>query len=111
MFIFYVIVFIFLFLIIFLQAVEVAELNDRLHLKNTYYNLAKYSESIGEIKSAIKRYSIINFNVSLVIIYACSYEQSGTHRFEVVRMLINDPEDLSEYNLRAQDKYVHLNED
>uniref|UniRef100_A0A1X7VEQ4 Uncharacterized protein n=1 Tax=Amphimedon queenslandica TaxID=400682 RepID=A0A1X7VEQ4_AMPQE len=71
------------------KAVEVAELNDRLHLKNTYYNLAKHSESVGEIKSAIK-----------------SYEQSGTHRFEVVRMLINDPEDLSEYNLRAQDKEV-----
>ena len=35
-----------------------AEVNDRLHLKNTYYNLGKYSESIGEIKSAIKRYQL-----------------------------------------------------
>lgn len=37
------------------QAVEVAELHDRMHLKTTYYNLAKSSEALGEVQAAINR--------------------------------------------------------
>ena len=32
-----------------------AELYDRVHLKTTYYNLAKNSEAVGEIQVAINR--------------------------------------------------------
>ena len=35
------------------QAVEVAELNDRMHLKTTYYNYGKHAEGIGELTAAI----------------------------------------------------------
>ena len=35
------------------QAVEVAELQDRIHLRTTYYNYAKHLESTGNISAAI----------------------------------------------------------
>ena len=33
-----------------------------------------------------------------------SYERAETHQFEVVRMLLNDPDELEEYVLSSQDK-------
>lgn len=35
------------------QAIEVAELQDRIHLRTTYYNYAKHLESTGNIAAAI----------------------------------------------------------
>jgi intraflagellar transport protein 140 len=64
-------------------------MNDRIHLKNTYYNQAKYYENVGQFKAAIQ-----------------NYELSGTHQFEVVRMLMDDPDELLEYSIRSQDKVV-----
>lgn len=39
--------------VFFNQAVEVAELQDRIHLRTTYYNYAKHLESTGNISAAI----------------------------------------------------------
>ena len=45
------------------QALEVAESQDRINLRTTYYNYAKHLESLGEVSSAI-----------------AAYEKSETHR-------------------------------
>lgn len=36
------------------QALETAESRDRIHLRTTYYNYAKYLESMGEKTQALK---------------------------------------------------------
>ena len=38
------------------------------------------------------------------VLFYYSYEQADTHQFEVVRMLLNDPDELEEYVLTSQDK-------
>jgi len=38
-----------------LQAMEVAESRDRMHLKTTYYAYAKHAEALGEYPTAISR--------------------------------------------------------
>ena len=45
-----------------------------------------------------------NIVLTVLLFFYCSYEQSGTHKFEVVRMLINEPDELLEYTVRSQDK-------
>ena len=35
-----------------------------------------------------------------------SYEQSETHSSEVMRMLMDDPDELEEYVMNSKDKYV-----
>lgn len=37
------------------DAFEIAEKYDRINLKNTYYNYAKYLESVGAIEAAIEK--------------------------------------------------------
>ena len=69
------------------DAIEVARLHDRVHLRTTQYNHAKYLEVSGKIKDAIT-----------------AYESSDTHRFEVPRMLGDDPESLEEYIKTSQSK-------
>ncbi|KAM7433446.1 hypothetical protein ABFA07_016329 [Porites harrisoni] len=69
------------------KAVEVAELQDRIHLRTTYYNYAKHLESTGNISAAI-----VNF------------EKADTHRFEVPRMLLEEPQQLEAYILKTKDK-------
>lgn len=69
------------------KAIEVAELQDRIHLRTTYYNYAKHLESTGNISAAI-----VNF------------EKADTHRFEVPRMLLEEPQQLEAYILKAKDK-------
>ena len=69
------------------KALEVAESGDRIHLRSTNYNYAKYLESIGAISSAIQ-----------------NYELSGTHRFEVPRLLFEDWNLLESYVQKSQDK-------
>eukprot|EP00079_Xenopus_tropicalis_P029812 XP_012825483.1 PREDICTED: intraflagellar transport protein 140 homolog isoform X1 [Xenopus tropicalis] len=69
------------------KAIETAENHDRIHLRSTYYNYAKHLEAIGE------------HNESLLL-----YEKSDTHRFEVPRMLLDDPQALEEYINKNKDK-------
>ncbi|XP_008144599.2 intraflagellar transport protein 140 homolog [Eptesicus fuscus] len=69
------------------KAIEVAEHQDRVHLRTTYYNYAKHLEA--------------NADCSLALSY---YEKSDTHRFEVPRMLSEDLQSLELYINKMKDK-------
>lgn len=69
------------------KAIEVAEHQDRVHLRTTYYNYAKHLESSADC--------------SLALSY---YEKSDTHRFEVPRMLSEDLHSLELYINKMKDK-------
>ncbi|XP_075422551.1 intraflagellar transport protein 140 homolog isoform X2 [Ascaphus truei] len=69
------------------KAIETAESHDRVHLRTTYYNYAKHLEATGDR------------NVSLTY-----YEKSDTHRFEIPRMLLDDPQALEIYINKMKDK-------
>ncbi|XP_068161175.1 intraflagellar transport protein 140 homolog isoform X2 [Antennarius striatus] len=71
------------------QALDTAEKNDRIHLRTTYYNYAKYLESTG--------------NKSHALTY---YEKSDTHRVEVPRMLQDDTSSLEIYVSKMKDKNI-----
>ncbi|KAM9837971.1 intraflagellar transport protein 140 homolog [Aulostomus maculatus] len=73
-----------------LQALETAENQDRIHLRTTYYNYAKYLESMGDKSAAL--------------IY---YEKSGSHRVEVPRMLQDDIPSLEIYVNKMKDKNIY----
>uniref|UniRef100_A0A8C5EMS2 Intraflagellar transport 140 homolog (Chlamydomonas) n=1 Tax=Gouania willdenowi TaxID=441366 RepID=A0A8C5EMS2_GOUWI len=72
------------------QALTVAEDKDRIHLRTTYYNYAKYLESMGD--------------KSLALAY---FEKSETHRVEVPRMLQDDPLSLEIYVNKMKDKNIY----
>ena len=38
------------------KALDVCENNDRIHLRNTYYNYAKHLEAMGDLPSAVPMY-------------------------------------------------------
>ena len=44
------------------------------------------------------------FSIYLDVLYYFSYEKSDTHRFEVPRMLFDEPEALEQYILKHKDK-------
>ncbi|XP_039102700.1 intraflagellar transport protein 140 homolog [Hyaena hyaena] len=69
------------------KAVEVAELRDRIHLRTTYYNYARHLEAGADRGLALSH-----------------YEKSDTHRFEVPRMLSEDPQSLELYVNKMKDK-------
>ncbi|KAK3579473.1 hypothetical protein CHS0354_028282 [Potamilus streckersoni] len=69
------------------KARETAEMYDRIHLRATYYNYAKHMEAKGDFNEAIP-----------------NYEKSDTHRFEVPRMLFDEPETLEQYINKHKDK-------
>mmetsp|Transcript_17764 Transcript_17764/g.41776 ORF Transcript_17764/g.41776 Transcript_17764/m.41776 type:complete len:1379 (+) Transcript_17764:96-4232(+) len=70
------------------KAVEVAEKKDRMHLRATHYNEARYHESVGDVNAAMK-----------------SYEAAGAHRTEVPRLLV-------EHRLIDQlEQYVNTRDD
>ncbi|KAM5198317.1 intraflagellar transport protein 140 homolog isoform 1-T4 [Hipposideros larvatus] len=69
------------------KAIEVAELQNRVHLRTTYYNYAKHLETSSDC--------------SLALSY---YEKSDTHRFEVPRMLSEDLQSLELYINKTKDK-------
>ncbi|OWF41021.1 intraflagellar transport protein 140 homolog [Mizuhopecten yessoensis] len=73
-----------------IKALETAEMYDRIHLRATYYNHAKHLEVKGDYSDAIP-----------------NYEKSDTHRFEVPRMLFDEPEALEQYISRHKDKALH----
>ncbi|KAL3995510.1 hypothetical protein ACH3XW_26090 [Acanthocheilonema viteae] len=71
------------------EAFKIAEKYDRIHLRNTYYNYANYLESLNSIDNAIE-----------------NYEKSGTHRFEVPRMLFDHPKILEAYVKKTKDSGI-----
>ena len=74
------------------KALEVAENGDRIHLRSSFYNFAKHLESKNDIPGAIQ-----------------NYERSGTHRFEVPRLLFEDWNVLETYvQVRESYQEIHL---
>ncbi|XP_068610701.1 intraflagellar transport protein 140 homolog [Brachionichthys hirsutus] len=72
-----------------LQALDTAQKHDRIHLRTTYYNYAKYLESMGDKTRALTY-----------------YEKSDTHRVEVPRMLQDDTSSLEIYVENMKDKNI-----
>lgn len=70
----------------FEEAEKIAETKDRIHLKNTFHEWARSLEMDGEYKEA-----------------AVKYEKANTHRYDVPRMLIDQPELLDGYMSKATD--------
>ena len=66
---------------------EEAERNDRMHLRTTYFNHARYAEAEEEFQTAIT-----------------SYAKSGTHHTQVPRMLFDDPVELENYVMKSNDR-------
>lgn len=70
------------------KAIAIATSKDRIHLKNSYYQLAKHLESIGDISGAIS-----------------NYEKADVSRTEVPRMLfsLGRVDDLEDYIHKSDD--------
>lgn len=62
------------------KALDLAQKHDRIHLKTTFYNYAKYLEEQKRYSEAIE-----------------NFVKSGTHAFEVPRMLFDQPEELEKF--------------
>ena len=71
------------------KALDVCENNDRIHLRNTYYNYAKHLEAMGDLPSAVPM-----------------YERSETYKFEVPRMLFDDMVMLESYVMKSEDPAI-----
>uniref|UniRef100_A0AAV2LG90 Intraflagellar transport protein 140 n=1 Tax=Knipowitschia caucasica TaxID=637954 RepID=A0AAV2LG90_KNICA len=72
------------------KALDLAETQDRIHLRTTYYNYAKYLESVGNKSQAIT-----------------FFEKSDSHRVEVPRMLQDDTALLEVYVNKMRDKNIY----
>lgn len=74
------------------KAIEVSDKHDRINLKNTYYNNAKFYEAQSKYDTAIE-----------------FYEKSNTHLKEVPRMLLeaNKVNELSEYIENKKEKPLY----
>ena len=55
------------------QAIEVAELQDRIHLRTTYYNYAKHLEATGNIPAAIVKL-VNNFSLSSTLCHGFHFQ-------------------------------------
>jgi len=64
-------------------ALDVAETKDRIHLRNTYYNVGHILESKGDVAGA-----------------AAMYCKSETHGLTIPKMLLNDPVTLENYIIK-----------
>nr|CAB3255295.1 intraflagellar transport protein 140 homolog [Phallusia mammillata] len=69
------------------KALDTAEQHDRINLRSTYYKYAKHLETSGDITGAIP-----------------NFEKSGTHYFEVPRMLFDESEMLEGYIMKTKDR-------
>lgn len=68
------------------EAVKIAETKDRIHLKNTYHVWGRKLEENGDFREAAKM-----------------YEKANTHRYDVPRMFVGQPEVLEGYMLKTTD--------
>ncbi|VDO42372.1 unnamed protein product [Heligmosomoides polygyrus] len=62
------------------QAFEVASRHDRIHLRNTHYNYAKYLERAGALEPAIDKYvnaAVYSIN-TIICLFAASKSQALT---------------------------------
>ncbi|EFA08985.1 Intraflagellar transport protein 140 homolog-like Protein [Tribolium castaneum] len=64
----------------------IAESQDRIHLKNTDHAWGKALEAVGDFKEAAVR-----------------YEKANTHKFDVPRMLLDQPQQLETYMGKTKD--------
>lgn len=89
------------------EALQVAHTKDRINLKRTYYDYARYLE--GEGMS-----SLINALYYMCLEHHCiasgkitlaqeMYEKCQTHHFDVPRMLFDDTAALEDYCTSGQD--------
>ena len=62
-----------LYIIVF-QALETAEMYDRVHLRTTYYNYARHLESKGDINGAIPKYAPYHLLDMVFVKYLLSNE-------------------------------------
>ena len=51
-------------------------------------------------------FKLLSITLRLVCLYL-SFEKADTHRFEVPRMLLEEPQQLEAYILKTKDKYVY----
>ncbi|PIC26364.1 hypothetical protein B9Z55_018959 [Caenorhabditis nigoni] len=75
------------------HAFEIAETKDRIHLRNTHYNYAKFLEAKKDstsIEAAIE-----------------NYEKAGVHAFEVFRMLKDYPKQIEQYVRRKREESLY----
>lgn len=49
-----------------------------------------------------------DFFVIIIFVLFFSFEKADTHRFEVPRMLLEEPQQLEAYILKTKDKYVYF---
>lgn len=68
------------------DALNIAQTKDRIHLRNTEHACAKQLELSGNYKDAIKH-----------------YENANTHRYDVPRMLAEQPQQLEAYITKTKD--------
>lgn len=68
------------------EAYSIASTKDRIHLRTTEHVWAKSLEQAGDFKEA-----------------AVKYEKANTHRVEVPRMLVDQPEELQKYMSKTTD--------
>lgn len=68
------------------MALDVAETKDRIHLRNTYYNVGRNLENNGDIAGA-----------------AAMYCKSETHGFTIPKMLMGDPVTLENFITKNKD--------
>ncbi|KAI4456192.1 hypothetical protein MML48_8g00010237 [Holotrichia oblita] len=68
------------------EALTIAETKDRIHLRNTEYHYARQLEQDSNYKEAI-----------------IHYEKANTHRYDVPRMLLEQPDQLQLYMSKTND--------
>lgn len=93
------------------KAIDISLHHDRIHLRNTYYNYAKYLEQNNQLEKAIELYN--NFFLHRLLLYNFlffSYEKSGTQITEVRRMFLDrkDTAGYKAYTAQINDPYVFL---
>lgn len=64
-------------------SIDVAETKDRIHLRNTYYNVGRSLENKGDVAGA-----------------AAMYCKSENHGYAIPKMLLNDPITLENYIIK-----------
>lgn len=65
------------------MSLDVAETKDRIHLRNTYFNVGRNLENIGDVAGA-----------------ATMYCKSETHGFAIPKMFLDDPVTLENYIIK-----------